>query len=155
MLLKPGRLEPDEFDRIKTHCNVGRAILRPLTISQFRAYQEHVDIGVKLLTGATAFPLLQLAATIAQTHHEKWDGTGYPLGLAGNDIPIEGRITAVADVYDALSSKRPYKPAFAQEKCLQILEEQRAKHFDPLVLDAFFSRRDEIIATQLELADSQ
>ena len=66
-------------------------------------------------------PVLMMASRIAQTHHERWDGTGYPLGLAGEDIPIEGRITAVADVYDALSSKRPYKEAFPREKCFQIL----------------------------------
>jgi putative two-component system response regulator len=94
-----------------------------------------------------------LAARIAQTHHENWDGSGYPLGLAGNDIPLEGRITAVADVFDALSSKRPYKEAFPREKCFEILEEMRGKKFDPQVLDAFFSQADRIIEVQLELMD--
>jgi putative two-component system response regulator len=96
---------------------------------------------------------MDLAAVIAQTHHEKWDGSGYPAGLKGEDIPIEGRITAVADVFDALSTKRPYKPAFPLEKCYTILEEGRGKHFDPKVLDAFFARRDEIAAIQARYAD--
>ena len=94
-----------------------------------------------------------LAARIAQTHHERWDGTGYPLGLKGEDIPIEGRMTAVADVYDALSSQRPYKPAFPREKCFQILMEGRGTHFDPRVLDAFFSRAEEVIQIQLDYMD--
>ena len=99
------------------------------------------------------FPIMKLAATIAQTHHEKWDGSGYPLGLVGEDIPIEGRITAVADVFDALSSKRPYKPAFPREKCFQILREGRDSHFDPRVLDAFFARADDIVKTQIQFAE--
>jgi putative two-component system response regulator len=87
------------------------------------------------------------------THHEKWDGSGYPLHLAGEDIPIEGRITAVADVFDALSSKRPYKPAFALDKCFAILEDGRDKHFDGRVLDAFFARREEIVNVQIAYAE--
>lgn len=87
------------------------------------------------------------------THHEKWNGSGYPLGLAGEDIPLEGRITAVADVFDALSSRRPYKPAFPLEKCLAIMAEGRGQHFDPAVVDAFFARRDEIVSVQIEYAD--
>ena len=98
-------------------------------------------------------PILELAASIALTHHEKWDGTGYPLGLAGDDIPMEGRMTAVADVFDALSSKRPYKPAFPLKKCFQVMEEGRAEHFDPRVLDAFFRRRSEIAKIQIQCAD--
>ncbi len=94
-----------------------------------------------------------MAATIALSHHEKWDGSGYPLGLAGEDIPMEGRITAVADVFDALSSKRPYKAAFPLNQCLQIIEEGRGKHFDPQVVDAFFHSRAEIVKIQLQYAD--
>ena len=94
-----------------------------------------------------------MASRIAQTHHECWDGTGYPLGLAGEDIPLEGRITAVADVYDALSSRRPYKEPFRREKCFEILAEYRGTKFDPRVLDAFFARASDIIAIQMELID--
>ena len=92
------------------------------------------------------------AALIALTHHEKWDGSGYPLGLAGEDIPIEGRMTAVADVFDALSTKRPYKPAFPREKCFAILQEESGKHFDPRAIEAFFRRSEEIVRIQIDYA---
>jgi putative two-component system response regulator len=98
---------------------------------------------------------MRLAATIAQTHHEKFDGSGYPIGLAGEDIPIEGRITAVADVYDALSSERTYKKALPRQKCFEILEEGRGKHFDPSVLDAFFAGASEIVKVQVEFMDCE
>ena len=88
--------------------------------------------------------MLELAALIARTHHEKWDGTGYPAGLKGEAIPIEGRITCVADVYDALCSDRPYKKAFPLEKCLEIMLSERGTRFDPIVLDAFFRRLDDV-----------
>jgi putative two-component system response regulator len=94
-----------------------------------------------------------MAAQIALTHHEWWDGSGYPLGLAGEDIPLVGRITAVADVFDALSTKRSYKPAFPLDKCFGILSEGRGTHFDPNVLDAFCAARDEIVAVQLSYAE--
>ncbi len=94
-----------------------------------------------------------MAATIAISHHEKFDGTGYPLGLASEDIPLPGRITAVADVFDALSSKRPYKPPFPAEKCFDLLREGRGTHFDPKVLDAFLNCRKEIIEVQIRFAD--
>ena len=96
---------------------------------------------------------MSLAGRIALTHHEWFDGTGYPLGLAGEDIPIEGRITAVADVFDALSSSRPYKDAFPIDRCFAILQEERGTHFDPHCVDAFLTRRDEVLKTQLEYAD--
>lgn len=96
-----------------------------------------------------------MAKRIAMTHHERWDGKGYPLGLAGEDIPIEGRITAVADVFDALSSKRAYKPAFPLAKCFQILSEGRGTQFDPVVIDAFFARREEIVEIQINLSDAE
>jgi putative two-component system response regulator len=96
-----------------------------------------------------------MASRIAVTHHEKWDGSGYPLGLAGEDIPIEGRMVAVADVFDALSSARPYKPPFPREKALSIMQDLRGKHFDPRILDAFITRINEIIKIQIEYADLQ
>ena len=90
---------------------------------------------------------------IAQTHHEHWDGRGYPLGLRGDQIPIEGRITAVADVFDALSNKRPYKEAYAFDRCIQMMERGRGTHFDPQILDAFLQRTDQILQVQIDLAD--
>ncbi|MGI9458183.1 MAG: HD-GYP domain-containing protein, partial [Aeoliella sp.] len=97
--------------------------------------------------------LMRIAATIAATHHEKWDGSGYPRGLSGEQIPIEGRITAVADVFDALTSDRPYKQAFALEKSLAIMDQGRGSHFDPDVLDAFTTRRPDILQTMVDYAD--
>ena len=93
------------------------------------------------------------SATIAGTHHEKWDGSGYPRGLKGEQIPIEGRITAVADVFDALTSKRPYKEAFPVDKAMAIMEESRGSHFDPRVLDAFFARRADVLQVLVEYGD--
>ena len=98
--------------------------------------------------------MMTVAAVIAETHHERWDGTGYPLGLKGQDIPIEGRITAVADVFDAVSSKRPYKPAFPRERCFEILEEGSGTQFDPACVEAFFRNSNRIVEVQLALADN-
>ena len=91
---------------------------------------------------------------VAAHHHEKWDGTGYPLGLAGEAIPIEGRIVAIADVLDAISSRRPYKDAFPLDRCLELLEKGRGQQFDPRVLDAFFARTEEIAQVETELVDA-
>jgi putative two-component system response regulator len=152
VLLKTGELAPDEYDLIRRHCDFGSSIIQPMSSSRFQLYQSHAGIGSQLLD-IDGYPIMEMAATIAQTHHEKWNGTGYPQGLAGEDIPIEGRITAVADVYDALSSERPYKPAFSREKCLKILMEGRGAHFDPEVLDAFFNSLDEITTIQIRYTD--
>lgn len=152
ILLKKGKLDPDEFDVVKRHCSFGSSIINPMSAGEFVAYQGHAELGAKLLD-FDGYPVMEMAAIIAQTHHEKWDGSGYPLGLAGEDIPIEGRITAVADVFDALSTKRPYKPAFSRDKCFQILEEGRNTHFDANILDAFFSCSNDIIAVQIRFAD--
>jgi putative two-component system response regulator len=95
-----------------------------------------------------------MAAKIAMSHHEKWDGSGYPNGVKGEAIPLEGRICAVVDVFDALSTKRPYKPAYDWDKSCKILEAGRGKHFDPRVLDAFFARQDDIREVQRRYADS-
>ena len=97
--------------------------------------------------------LLIMAANIAKTHHENWDGTGYPNGLAGELIPIEGRITAVADVYDALSNRRPYKEAFSKDKSIQIIRDEIGKRFDANVVKAFLSRIEEIEQTRVEYSD--
>jgi PAS domain S-box-containing protein/putative nucleotidyltransferase with HDIG domain len=114
ILLKPGRLTPDEFDQVKTH----------------------TVIGAKMLAGG-GFPLLETAECIARSHHERWDGTGYPAGLAGGDIPLAGRIVAIADVFDALTHNRPYKSAWSKEEGLAEIEAQRGRQFDPELVDAF------------------
>lgn len=152
ILLKPSKLDPDEMEVMQKHCGFGKKIFERMSHDDFGAYSAHTTLGAKIVNNCRA-PVLELASRIALTHHEKWDGSGYPLGLAGTDIPLEGRITAVADVFDALSSKRPYKPAFPLEKCFSILEEGRGKHFDPAILDAFFARREKIVAIQMEYAD--
>ncbi|MGB1927159.1 MAG: HD-GYP domain-containing protein, partial [Rubripirellula sp.] len=136
------------------HCGIGSEIMNPHADDIDPTVREHATIGSKIL-GSTRSPLLKLAAIIAGSHHEKWDGSGYPHGLSGEEIPIEGRIVAVADVFDALSSSRPYKEAFPISKCIEILEQGRGKHFDPAVLDAFQRKQDEIIAVQQEYVDHQ
>ncbi len=98
-------------------------------------------------------PIITMAAKIALSHHEKWDGTGYPLGLAREDIPLSGRITAVADVFDALASKRPYKPAFPLDKCFAIIEEGSGTHFDPSVAEAFLACREAVVDVRMQFAD--
>jgi putative two-component system response regulator len=152
ILLKPGKLAPEEMEIMQKHSAFGKKITQSLPHHEANILRGHAELGSRLLQ-STESPILALAATIAISHHEKWDGSGYPLGLAGEDIPAAGRITAVADVFDALSSKRPYKPPFPLEKCFQLLEEGRGRHFDPVVLDAFFKRRKDIIETQIRFAD--
>jgi putative two-component system response regulator len=98
--------------------------------------QRHPDIGFTLLSGSDS-PLLKLGAIVALTHHERFDGSGYPKGLVGKDIPLEGRIVALADVYDALRSERPYKPKFTKEASLEIVKDGRGSHFDPELTDLF------------------
>ncbi|MCH2203113.1 MAG: response regulator [Fuerstiella sp.] len=152
ILFKPGKLDTDEYELIKKHCALGKQIIEPISERDFALLKAHTRKG-ESLPHLRSSPLLMLAARIAQTHHEKWDGSGYPLGLSGEDIPLEGRIVAVADVFDALSSARPYKRPFSREHCFKILELGRGKHFDPGVLDAFFTRSEHIIDTQLLLMD--
>jgi len=142
-----GRLEPSEFEAMKEHCVIGTNIIRPTSM------QECVARGRDNIMDAHESPIMEMAFVIAGTHHEKWDGSGYPRGLKGEEIPLEGRIVAVADVYDALSSERPYKKAFPSEKCFAILQEGRGAHFDPRVVDAFFAGVDEIQVVQAELSD--
>jgi putative two-component system response regulator len=105
-----------------------------LTDPEREQMQRHAQIGYVILAGSGG-EMLDLAALIALTHHEWWDGTGYPRGLAGEDIPLEGRIVAVADVFDALTSNRVYRPAFDREAALRMMRDERGTHFDPRVLD--------------------
>lgn len=122
ILLKPGKLDADEWEIMKQHPATGARIL------------EHSDAD-----------FIKLGEVIALTHHEKWDGTGYPKGLTGDKIPLAGRIVAIADVFDALTTKRPYKEPFSLEKSYGIIKESRGSHFDPDVVDAFFAVEDEIL----------
>jgi putative two-component system response regulator len=115
----------------------------PLTPEERLAIETHPTIGYEMLRGSSS-GLLDLAAMIAKTHHEKFDGSGYPSGLSGTGIPLEGRITAVADVFDALTSERGYRQAWSLETTVAWMERERAKHFDPDVLSAFLDSMDEI-----------
>jgi diguanylate cyclase (GGDEF)-like protein len=125
---------------------IADAVLRKrglLTEAERREMERHAEIGYRLLAESGS-ELLELAARIAWTHHERFDGTGYPRGLAGEAIPLEGRIAAVADVFDALTSDRPYRPAFAPEEAIRLMLEGRGSHFDPRVLDAFLDALHEV-----------
>ncbi|WP_062714463.1 HD-GYP domain-containing protein [Grimontia marina] len=121
ILLKPGKLTDEEFSIMKTHAQLGADAL---------SITEKSGDGIAFL---------RFAREIAATHHEKWDGSGYPRGLSGEEIPLSGRLMALADVYDALISKRVYKPAFSHEKAKEIILEGRCTHFDPAVVDAFLA----------------
>jgi putative two-component system response regulator len=122
VLLKPGKLDPEEWEIMKTHA----------------------AIGYDLLAGSNS-PLIQMAATIALTHHEKWDGNGYPRGLKGEEIPIVGRICAVCDVFDALTSERPYKHAWSIDESMAELHRGAGSHFDPRLVSLFARELSEII----------
>jgi putative two-component system response regulator len=149
ILLKPGRLTADEFELMQRHCDFGYAICDPAAERQASKLSAAAPSALPIESDARS-PLLTIAGTIALTHHEKWNGSGYPRGLKGEEIPLEGRITAVADVFDALTSSRPYKTALPLDKCLAILREERGLHFDPQIIDAFFARQAEILQVHAE-----
>jgi putative two-component system response regulator len=115
----------------------------PLTPEERKIMEYHTTIGGNILKGSAA-SVLQKSRIVAVTHHEKFDGTGYPRGLKGEKIPLEGRITILADVFDALSSKRVYKEAMPEAEVLRILQEGRGAHFDPRILDVFLDRLGEV-----------
>ena len=117
----------------------------PLSTDDFALVKRHTEIGHELLSGSGS-PLLDLAATIALTHHERWDGSGYPRGLRGSDIPLEGRIAAVADVFDALTSDRVYRPRMQVRRAVAMMIEGRGTHFEPDLLDQFIDSLDAVVA---------
>ena len=137
ILLKPGRFEPHEFEIMKTHTTLGRDAI------------EHAERSLGM-----PVPFLSIAKEIAYSHQEKWDGSGYPEGLAGDAIPLSGRLMAVADVYDALISRRVYKDGMPHEKAVQILLDGRGRHFDPDILDAFIELQTEFRAIAARFHDS-
>ncbi len=149
ILLKGGALDPDEWTEMQKHCEYGYNILSGQHFAGFALGSTVQNI----LTDGGKCGILAYAANIALYHHERWDGNGYPSGLAGNDIPIEARITAVADVYDAISSRRPYKDPWPQDKCLQYVRDQSGTQFDPSVVDIFFRNLDKIQAIRKSYED--
>jgi putative two-component system response regulator len=130
ILLKPGKLDADEWKIMKRHTLIGGAIL-----------------------AGSDTPQIRLARVIAMTHHEKWDGSGYPNHLVGHQIPLVGQIAAIADVFDALTSRRPYKEPFSLEKSYEIIRQGRGSHFGPHVVDAFFSVQEEILEIRHRFQD--
>ena len=137
ILLKPGKLSGEEFEIMKTHTTLGRDAIA----NAENALGVHVDF-------------LSLAKEIAYSHQEKWDGTGYPLGLAGDAIPVSGRIMALADVYDALISRRVHKEPMPHEQAVQIIQASRGRHFDPDVVDAFMGAQDNFRAIAMTFVDT-
>jgi putative two-component system response regulator len=125
-------------------------VQRKLTVEEFEIIKTHTTLGFSMLS-ASQRPLLRMAALIALEHHEKWDGTGYPYGLAGENISLPGRITSIADVFDALGSERCYKRAWDLLSILDYFREQRGEHFDPILLDLFFEHLDEFLAIREQL----
>ncbi|MAD00024.1 two-component system response regulator [Pseudomonas abyssi] len=124
-----------------------------LSEEEFRTMQEHARIGSQILSDSGRSSLLELAAEIALNHHEKWDGTGYPSGLQGEQIPLSARIVALCDVYDALRSERPYKPGWTAERAQAFIREQSGKHFDPAVVRVMAGLFDEIELVRATLSD--
>ena len=131
ILLKPGKLDPQEWETMK----------------------QHTIIGGRILEGSKV-KYLQYAEVIALTHHERWDGKGYPRGLAGDAIPLEGRITTLADVFDALTSERPYRKALSIQQAFQILREGKGTQFDPQIVELFFSIKEKILEIRGQYGDS-
>ena len=127
ILTKPARLTPEEFEEMKKHASMGGVVIR------------------QILEGVADEDYLKFASDIATYHHERWDGTGYPQGLKGKKIPLAARIMAIADVFDALTSERCYKPKMEPEKAFQIIEEEAGTHFDPSLVKVFLKHKDEYL----------
>jgi putative two-component system response regulator len=130
VLQKPGSLTPEEWEIIRKHPAQGADIIG-----------NHHSL------------LLQTARVVSLTHHERFDGTGYPNGIKGYDIPLAGRIVAIADVFDALTSRRPYKEAWSIEQAVEYLQDQKGKHFDGELVDTFLQHMDEIKAIMMQFKD--
>ncbi|MEN4054240.1 HD domain-containing protein [Sulfurimonas sp. NWX79] len=131
ILKKPGKLTPEEFEIMKSHS----------------------EIGFQVLQGSKR-PILKAAAIVAYTHHEKYDGSGYPRGISGKEIHIFGRITAIADVFDALGSDRVYKKAWDLDKILNLFQEEKGKHFDPKLIELFFENLEQFLEIRDRFKDN-
>jgi putative two-component system response regulator len=153
LLAEPFGLHPRSVRAASTLHDIGKVavpdavLMKPGALSPAErvVMQTHTETGYRLLAGSGS-ELLEMAATIALTHHERFDGRGYPQGLAGEDIPLEGRVAAVADVFDALTSDRVYRPAFPLAQALAMLRSERGRHFDPRVIDVFFASLEPVKA---------
>ena len=135
ILNKPAKLTPEEFEIMKSHVTVGVTVIE------------------RIMSETKEHTFLNCAMLFTSAHHEKWDGTGYPAGIKGADIPLEGRLMAVADVYDALISERPYKKPFSHEEARKIIEEGAGTHFDPVLIEAFRDVADEFDVVAKKFAD--
>lgn len=149
ILLKPGPLTAEEFTVMKTHPSIGAQAIR-------RAMEQAAsgDMHDVALSNPEAFGFLISACDIVYGHHERWDGSGYPCGIAGEAIPVAARLMALADVYDALRSVRVYKPAMPHAKAIDIIRQGRSSHFDPAVVDAFLTREQAFADIADRFADS-
>ncbi|MDH5740689.1 MAG: response regulator [Nitrospira sp.] len=163
LLARKAGLSPDRCDLIRTASpmhDIGKigtpdhVLLKPgkFTQEEFSVIAQHAEIGYRILSGSDA-ELLKVAAVIAYTHHERFDGTGYPRGLKGDTIPIEGRIAAIADAFDALTTQRVYKPAFELSHAIELMLKHRSEHFDPELLDVFVASGDELARIHQQYAD--
>jgi putative two-component system response regulator len=158
--LKMSASDVDEIHHASRMHDVGKIgipdeiLCKPATLDEpeWDVMRQHTVIGARILANSSS-RLLQQGQLIAQTHHERWDGSGYPNGLAGEHIPLCGRICAVADVFDAVTSARPYKPAYDNEHAYRILRRDRGTHFDPNIVDVFFAHLPEILHVQAKYRD--
>ncbi len=141
VLHKAGRLTADEMNVMREHAHYGWKIIAPMADAEMALRSQADETGTDLQS-----PMLLMAARIAASHHERWDGAGYPQGLSGEEIPLEARLTAAADVFDALSTARCYKPAIPLESCVAAIEAERGRQFDPQVVDALVASRDRFAA---------
>lgn len=139
ILLKPGKLTEEEFEEMKEHTIYGRDAI----------FKVEIELGTEVSSS-----FLSLAREIAYTHHERWDGSGYPQGLSGDSIPISGRLMAIADVYDALISRRVYKPPMRHKKAVDIIAAGRDRHFDPDMVDGFLKLQEKFREIALSFVDS-
>ena len=130
VLLKPGRLDPSEWGVMETHVKIGEELIR----SMQRGIGKTLDETI-----------LDTAIDLISSHHEKWDGSGYPRGLQGEEIPLSGRIVAAADVFDSLTNRRPYKEPYSIDESLNIIRQGKGSHFDPKIIDAFEGVLEEIL----------
>lgn len=154
ILLKQGPLNDAEIATMRHHCYDGAKILREESLIR-KAFFHWRAVSAQAALPQYRNPILEVAATIALTHHERWDGNGYPEGLAGEEIPLESRIVAIADVYDSLTSIRPYRIAYPEERALQIIGDGEATHFDPQVHAAFFDALPELRRIRERFADEK